>query len=353
MIRRVADRIADFRSDTLTCPTPAMREAMATAVVGDDVFGEDPTVIALEREGAAFLGQEAALYVPSGTMANQCAIHVHCRPGDELICEERSHVFLYEGGGAARWSGTQVRALPSAPDADGFPSPAAIEAAVRRDDPHFPRSRLLVLENTHNMAGGTVLDRAGLEARITTARRHGLRVHVDGARLANAAIALGLPASALIAGVDSVSLCLSKGLGAPVGSLLAGSAAFVAEARRARKALGGGMRQAGVIAAAARLALRDGPAELERDHARARALADAFAELPGLRPRAPATNILMVDVAAPLRADRLVTALAERSVRALQVGPERLRFVTHRDLSDADVERCITAMRAAVGDTSS
>ena len=340
--RPVTPVLADFRSDTLTRPTAAMRAAMAEAVVGDDVFGEDPTVRSLEEEGAGLLGQEAALYVPSGTMANQCAIHVHCRPGDELICEERSHVYVFEGGSIARLSGTQVRPLRAT---DGFPDPADVTAAVRSDDVHFPRSRLLVLENTHNMAGGRVLGAERFDALVATARARGLRIHVDGARLCNAAVAAGVPVSRLARGVDSVSLCLSKGLGAPVGSLLAGSRAFVAEARRVRKAFGGGMRQAGVIAAAGLLALREGPRLLPRDHARASELAERLGAIRGLAPVRPETNIVMVDVDGG-RARSLVDRLAVDGILALAIGPARVRFVTHRDLDDAAVPRCCDAVLA-------
>lgn len=227
--------IADFRSDTMTRPTAAMRAAMAAAEVGDDVWGEDPTVRALEDEGAALLGKEAAVFVPSGTMANQIAIHLHCRPGDELLCEERSHVYVNEGGGIARWSGTQVKPLVAA---DGFPTPDQVVAAIRADDVHYPRSRLLVLENTHNSAGGRVAPAQRIAALAATATKHGLAAHCDGARLANAAVALGCRMAELVAPLASTTLCLSKGLGAPVGSLVAGTAAFAKEARRARKAFG-------------------------------------------------------------------------------------------------------------------
>lgn len=334
--------IADFRSDTLTKPTPAMREAMARAEVGDDVFGEDPTVRQLETEAAALLRHEAALFVPSGTMGNQVCIHVHCRPGDEVVCEERSHVYFFEGGSMARLTGAQARLLAAG---DGFPQPEQLAGAVRRDDPHFPRSRLLVLENTHNMAGGRVLPPSRFGALVAEARRLGLRVHVDGARLCNAAVAAGCAVADLARGVDSVSLCLSKGLGAPVGSVIAGSAAFVAEARRVRKAFGGGMRQAGVLAAAGLLALREGPGLLATDHARAKRIAVACAGMRGLRVDVAAveTNILMVDLeSAP--ASALVEFLAERGVRALAVGPRRVRFVTHRDLDDVQVDQCIAAI---------
>jgi len=325
-----------------------MRAAMAAAVVGDDVWGEDPTVRELERAGAQLLGKEQALLTPSGTMANQVAIHVHCRPGDELICEERSHVYWFEGGAIARLSGTQARTLPTP---GGFPTPEQVAAAVRSsDDTHFPRSRLLVLENTHNMAGGRVADVARLRALAATAREHGLLVHCDGARLVNAAVALGCPVRDLAAPCDSVSLCLSKGLGAPVGSLLAGTAEFVAAARRARKAFGGGMRQAGVLAAAGLLALRDGPALLAADHRRARTLAQALAALPFLRVDVAATetNIVMADVLSSAVPD-FVAALRARNVLASTSGPQRVRFVTHRDVGDDGVAAAIAAAQAFAG----
>ncbi len=317
-----------------------MREAIATAEVGDDVFGEDPTVAALESEAATFLGKPAAMFVPSGTMANQCAIHSHCRSGDEVICDERSHTYVYEGGGIARLTGAQVRTL-STPR--GFPTPDQLRGAMRPADVHFARSRLLIVENTHNMAGGTVLGAEETVALCRTAHELGLAAHIDGARLCNAAVALGVAAADLVAEADSVSLCLSKGLGAPVGSVLAGSVEFVALARRARKAFGGGMRQAGILAAAGRLALRDGPALLATDHARARRMAEAFAALPGVRVTPPDTNILMVDLVDADPAD-LLRALTAAGVRTLAVGPARLRFVTHRDLTDGDIDACIAAV---------
>ena len=344
ILARAMPSFADFRSDTMTVPTAAMRQAMAAAEVGDDVWGEDPTVRRLEEEGAAYLGKEAALYLPSGTMANQVAIHVHCRSGDELICEERCHAYYYEAGGIARWSATQVRTLVAA---DGFPSPAQVAAAVRRDDPHFCKSRLLLVENTHNMAGGRVADGARIGALAAVARQHGLLVHCDGARLANAAVALGCRASDLVAACDSTTLCLSKGLGAPVGSLLAGSCTFVAAARRARKAFGGGMRQAGVIAAAAQLALRDGPALLVHDHTRAKSLALGLAELPWAQVDVAATetNIVMCDLRAG-EPTELVAHLKAHGVLAAGAGAQRVRFVLHRDLDAAAVQRCLQACRS-------
>jgi threonine aldolase len=335
---------ADFRSDTMTKPTPAMRAAMAAADVGDDVWGEDPTVRALEEAGAQMLGMAAALFTPSGTMANQIAIHVHCRSGDEVVCEERSHVYYYEAGGIARWSGASVRLLSAA---DGFPSPEQIEAAVRADDPHFPRSRLLVVENTHNMAGGRVAGPARVAAMAAAARRHGLLAHCDGARLCNAAVALGCAPADLVAPLDTTTLCLSKGLGAPVGSLVAGNPAFVAEARRVRKAFGGGMRQAGVLAAAGLIALREGPGLLAADHARARRLAQGLADEPWADVDVAATesNIVMCNLrrGAP---EALVAHLRDHGVLAAKAGPRRLRFVLHRDLDDVAVDRCLLAARA-------
>ncbi|MBL8751132.1 MAG: aminotransferase class I/II-fold pyridoxal phosphate-dependent enzyme [Planctomycetes bacterium] len=343
--------IADFRSDTMTRPTPAMRAAMASAEVGDDVWGEDPTVRQLEAEGAGLLGKEAAVFVPSGTMANQIAIHLHCRPGDELICEERSHVFVNEAGGIARWSGTQVKPLAAQ---DGFPTPSQVEGAVRADDVHYPRSRLLVLENTHNSAGGRVASAARVGALAAAAKKHGLAVHCDGARLANAAVALGCPMADLAAALDSTTLCLSKGLGAPVGSLVAGSAAFAKDARRARKAFGGGMRQAGVLAAAGLIALRDGPALLRRDHERAKDLARGLAEVPWARVDAASveTNIVMCELVG-IDPAPLLEHLRDHGVLAATMGPRRVRFVLHRDVDDAGVRACLAACRSFAATPSS
>ncbi len=340
---------ADFRSDTLTQPDAAMRAAMANAVVGDDVFGEDPTIQQLEAEAAAFLGKSAALFVPSGTMANQIAIHVHCRPGDELIGDELSHVLLYEGGGLARWSGTTARTRYRE---SGFLQPDDIAGLLRADDPHCPRTRLLLIENTHNMSGGRTIGPATMTALSDAARGHGLRVHIDGARIANAAVANGCSAAELAAGAHSVSLCLSKGLGAPVGSVVAGDQEFVYLARRTRKALGGGMRQAGVLAAAGLLALRDGPGRLALDHERARRVAEALAALPPFELDAAAvqTNIVMVGL--PDRdPNEFLQFLAADGIRAMIFGPHLVRFVFHRDLTDENIERCIARARAYAAST--
>lgn len=336
--------VADFRSDTMTAPDAAMRKAMAEAVVGDDVWGEDPTVRELEQHGAELLGKEGAMYFPSGTMANQVAIHVHCRPGDELICEERSHVFYYEGGAIARLSGTQVRTLAAE---TGLPSVDQVRGAVRIDDPHFPHTRLLVVENTHNMAGGRVASAARIDELSIAAKAAGVSVHCDGARLCNAAVALGCDARDLVRSVDTTTLCLSKGLGAPVGSLLAGPTEFLHEARRVRKAFGGGMRQAGILAAAGLMALRDGYELLAKDHERARTLAEGLAELTWCEVdlAATETNIVMMHVD-PLHVDPLLQALQTDSVLAAQAGADRIRFVLHRDLDDEHVQRCLSACHA-------
>ena len=343
--------IADFRSDTLTQPHAAIRTAMADAVVGDDVWGEDPTVRRLEERVAELLGMEAAVFVPSGTMANQIAIHVHCRPGDELGCEARSHVYYYEGGAIARLSGTQVRALPAK---TGFPTPEQVVEAVRVDDPHYPRSRLLVVENTHNMAGGRVADPARVDSLAAAARSAGMLCHVDGARLMNAAVALGCAPADLVASADSSTLCLSKGLGAPVGSLLAGTADFIHEARRARKAFGGGMRQAGVLAAAGLMAVQEGPAQLAVDHERARRLVAGLSELDwsayqldagaAVDPAATESNIVMLNLA-PACVAGVLSALEQAGVHASGAGGGRIRFVLHRDLTDDSVSRCLAACR--------
>src|SRR5436190_2865806 len=270
--------IADLRSDTVTRPTPAMRDAMRDADVGDDVFGDDPTVNALEARAAEIFGKEASLFVPSGTMANQCSIGALTRPGDEMISEASAHVLLNEAGGAARFWGVQITAIPGK---RGLPPVDAVRDAIRVPDVHHPRTTLLSLENTHNYAGGVVLPLAGVDELTALARASGLRTHLDGARVFNASVALAEPVSRLARDFDLVSCCLSKGLGAPMGSLVLGSRALIDECRRLRKALGGGLRQAGIIAAAGLMALEEGPALMARDHARARELASILATLPG------------------------------------------------------------------------
>lgn len=342
--------VVDLRSDTVTHPTPAMRDAMATAVVGDDVFGEDPTVQALEAAAAARVGKAAGLFVPSGTMGNLAALLAHCGRGDEVILGDQSHTFVYEAGGSAALGGIHPRSLPNAPD--GTIDPREIEAAIRADNVHFPTTRLICLENTHNRCGGAVLDPAYMAAVREVADAHRLGVHLDGARLFNAAVALGLPAADLAAAADSVTFCLSKALAAPVGSVLCGSEAFVDRARRARKILGGGMRQAGVLAAAGLVALDSMADRLAVDHAHARRLVEGLAALPGVvaEPARVRTNIVIFSLARPdIAPSDLVDRLAERGVLLLAIGGPRLRAVTHYQVSSEDVERALAAAAEALG----
>ena len=324
---------------------------MAEAEVGDDVFGEDPTVLRLEEEAAAAVGMEAALFVPSGTMGNQIALHVHGRPGGEVICDPLSHIVNYEMGGMAALSGLLPRALPSA---QGLLDPAAVEAAIAPDVSYRARTVLIAVENSHNMAGGTLYDRPRLEAILDVARRHRLPVHFDGARVFNAALALGTTVPALSAGFDSLMFCLSKGLGAPVGSLICGSRAFVQEARRVRKMLGGGMRQVGVLAAAGRVALRKGPGRLAEDHENAARLARALAEIPGigLDPATVRTNIVIFRLSPEIGpALDFLGRLKEAGVLGVPVSRDQVRLVTHRDVSRERVDEAIGKIRSVVGVT--
>lgn len=341
-------QMIDFRSDTVTRPDAAMREAMASAVVGDDVLGDDPTVKQLEAEFAQMLRKEQALFVPSGTMGNVIAVLVHARPGDELVMEERTHTFQYEGGAACRFGGVSIRTFdrPS-----GIPEIEDVARCLRNPhDIHQPRSSLFVLENTHNMAGGRVVPLRRVEELSEFVHGKGLRMHMDGARLFNAALAAGRSAAEIAASADSVQCCLSKGLGAPVGSMIAGTSEFIKEARRVRKALGGGMRQAGVIAAAGLLALHDGPARLGQDHEKARTLAAVLASLPGFHVDLGAveTNIIMVDLEG-WDAPSVVSAAGERDVAFFDITPTRLRFVLHRDVSREQVEQAGLVLQELFG----
>jgi threonine aldolase len=339
----------DFRSDTVTRPTPAMRAALAAAEVGDDVFGDDPTVNRLQDHLAARLGFAAGLFCASGTQANLCAVFAHCARGDAMIVGEHAHTWAYEAGGAAVLASVHQHPLPHAPD--GTLPLERIAAAIQPDDPHFPRTRLLALENTLH---GKVLPAAYTAAAAALAAGQGLAAHLDGARLFNAAVATAGPggdpwvaARALTAGFGSVSVCLSKGLGAPAGTVLLGGADFIARARRARKLLGGGMRQAGLLAAAGLHALEHHVARLADDHALARRLADGLAGLPGLTVEPPQTNMVFVDVAAG-HAAALAEHLARHGVRGL--GTTRLRLVTHLDVTAADVDQAVAAFRAFNGE---
>ena len=332
----------DLRSDTITRPTPAMRKAMAEAEVGDDVFKEDPTVNRLEALAARRMGKPAALLVASGTMGNLVAQLAHCGRGDETLLGDQSHVFFYEQGSASALGGIHPRTLPNEPD--GTIPLEKIEAAIRPDDVHFPPSRLVILENTHNRCQGTPLSPDYTAAVGDLARRHGLKLHIDGARIFNAAMALGVAVDQLVAAADSVTFCLSKGLGAPVGSVVCGDEVFIARARRVRKSLGGGMRQAGIIAAAGLVALSDMIDRLAEDHANARALAVGLSRMPGLRidPDAVTTNIVYFEVEKKdLSAPALASQLQAQGIRVLPTAPHQLRAVLHYHITHAQVDRAL------------
>ena len=332
-------KVVDLRSDTLTRPTAEMSRAMAKADVGDDVFGEDPTVNKLEELAADRMGKEAALFVASGTMGNLVSLLAHCGRGEEIILGSFAHTFYFEQGGSAAVGGIHPRTLPNQPD--GTLLLADIEGAIRTDNVHFPRTRLIVLENTHNLCGGYPLDIAYMQAVGDIARRHSLKIHVDGARFFNAAAALDVPVSELAADADSLSFCLSKGLGAPVGSVVCGSREFISEARRARKILGGGMRQAGVLAAAGIVALNEMVDRLADDHANARKLAEGLAQMPGVLvdPEQIRTNIVYFEVdRQDMTVEEVVKRLDESGARMLSVGPGRIRAVTHYHISSEDID---------------
>ncbi|MGV3571196.1 MAG: low-specificity L-threonine aldolase [Ramlibacter sp.] len=342
-------KTVDLRSDTVTQPTPGMREAMASAPLGDDVFGDDPSVNALQDKIASMLGFEAALFVPTGTQGNLCGILAHCQRGDEYIVGQMQHAYRWEGGGAAVFGSVQPQPLEH--QADGSLALADIEAAIKPDDPHFARTRLLALENT---LGGKVLPMAYLAQATGLARSRGLSTHLDGARLFNAAVAQAAQAGGdpraearrIAQHFDSASICFSKGLGAPVGSALCGSRELIQRARRIRKMAGGAMRQAGVIAAAASYALDHQVDRLAEDHALAKRLADGLAGIEGLRVEPPHTNILFVDLVGPARerSAALLDHLKQQGVAA--TGLYRLRFVTHLDVDQPGIDRAIAAIRS-------
>lgn len=329
----------DFRSDTVTRPTSQMRAAMAAAEVGDDVLGDDPTVNALEARLAALIGKESGLFVPTGTMSNLAAIMSHCQRGEEFLCATGSHTYLWEAGGAAVLGSVQPQPLPVR--ADGTIPVEELHAAVKDDDPHFAITRLVAIENTF---AGRVLPREHLAEVVEFARERKLATHLDGARLFNAAAALGVDVASLAKGYDSVSLCLSKGLGAPLGSVLVGDAPLIARARRWRKMLGGGMRQAGIVAAAGLYALDHHVDRLVEDHANAQALAQAFAGIEGLKVTLPQSNVVFVDLAPDLAA-RLSEALREFGIAASFWPGGRMRWVTHLDVNRAAVDEAIAAVR--------
>jgi threonine aldolase len=335
--------LIDLRSDTVTRPTQGMRQAMFEAPLGDDVFGEDPTVNRLEEYVADLLGKEAALYAPSGTMCNQIGVFVNTNRGDEALLHEGAHIFNYEAGAPSLLSSVQVRPLPGE---GGVISPETLRAAVRPENVHFPRPKLLCLENTHNTAGGRVFPLEDFAEVADAAKEMGLRVHLDGARLFNAPAATGIPAREWCAHTDTVSVCSSKGLGAPVGSLLAGDGETIREARRARKAFGGGMRQAGVIAAGSLYAFEHHIDRLIEDHERAKRLAAGLGEA-GYKVDSPETNIVIVEVG---EADLFLQALAREGVLATPRTSGSVRFCTHLDVGDVGIEAAIEAAARITAD---
>ena len=338
----------DLRSDTVTKPTPEMRRAMMEAEVGDDVYGEDPTVNRLERRAAEIAGKEAALFVPSGTMGNTIAVKLHTEPGQEVICDARAHVLDYELAMVAWFSGCVVRAIPTG---DGILSWDAVRARIRPLGPHWAPTGLIEIENTHNMAGGTVYPAVRIAEICDGAHAQGVKVHMDGARIFNAAAACGASVAELSAKCDTVMFCLSKGLGAPVGSMLVGTSDDMARARLYRKRLGGGMRQAGVLAAAGWIALEQMPARLAQDHANARRMAEGLANIPGIQidPSKVQTNIVIFDVSGTGRTSAEISArLKERGVLINGVNPRCMRLVTHMDVAAADCERALGHLEEAV-----
>lgn len=335
----------DLRSDTVTKPTPEMREAMAQAEVGDDVYGEDPTVNRLEARAAELLGMEAALFVPSGTMGNAIAIRILTERGDEVLVERRSHVVKYELSGMSALSGVMPR-MVDAPG--GHLTPADVRAAVAPRAYYKSDVSLVVLENTHNLGGGTVQGVEEFQAVVAAARECGFRVHLDGARVWNAAVALGVPPAALVAGADTVMACLSKGLCAPVGSVLASSRERIERARRARKLLGGGMRQAGILAAAGLVALDTLVPRLAEDHANARLLGEALARGRGVRVAPVETNIVVATLEKRTAPD-VVAALRGEGVLAIAMDARTVRLVTHRDVSRAECERAAALVERVLG----
>ena len=339
----------DLRSDTVTEPTPAMREAMANAEVGDDVYSEDPTVNHLQELSAKLLGKDAALFVPSGTMGNLAAILAHCARGDEIIIGDRSHTYLYEAGGVSALGGIHTFVVENRDD--GTVPLDEIEAAIRAENDHFPITSLICLENTHNRCGGSVLSVDYTQEVGRVAKKHGLDLHIDGARIFNAAIALGVSPAELVAPAASVTFCLSKGLCAPAGSVICGDEAFIQKAHRARKMLGGGMRQAGVLAAAGVVALESMVDRLREDHLRAHRLAETLAALPGLSLdyETPATNMifLRLDAGAPISGEQLVLRFADMGIKINTSRNGQMRLVIHYWVDDDALVKVIDAFKGS------
>ncbi|MEE9216051.1 MAG: low-specificity L-threonine aldolase [Anaerolineales bacterium] len=339
----------DLRSDTVTHPTPEMRQAMAQAEVGDDVFGDDPTVLRLESLAAERMGKPAAVFVASGTMGNLAAVLSHCQRGDEIILGDMSHTYIYEAGGVSALGGVHPRSVPN--QVDGTLRPEDIQAAIRADDDHYPISRMILLENTHNGTGGMVLSPEYMNSVSAISKENGLKLHLDGARIFNAAAALGIPASALAEPADSVTFCLSKGLCAPVGSLLCGTEDFIRRARRARKQLGGGMRQAGILAAAGIVALESMVDRLSEDHDRARRLAEGLQALPAISVEQdpPPTNLVYIylDPEAGITTHILIEELERDGVKLTARHGYRMRLVVHYWIDDAAIDRAIDGFARA------
>jgi threonine aldolase len=339
----------DFRSDTVTKPTDEMRQAMLNAEVGDDVYGEDPTVNRLEALAAKILGKEDALFVTSGTQGNQVAILTHCRPGDEVILEAESHIFLYEAGAASALAGVQTRPIRGI---KGAMDPSDVKKAIRSEDIHHPYSGLICLENTHNKAGGKVVPIEIMKAIYEIAKEKDIPVHLDGARLFNAAVATGVPVTEFTQYVDTVQVCLSKGLSAPVGSILAGSKSFIKEARKWRKRLGGGLRQAGVLAAPGIVALEKMVNRLAEDHTNARQLAEGLSAIPGLQVDVDGveTNIILCNIKETgLSNEQFLARLKEAGILAVPFDDGIIRFVTHREVTSDMVEMAVHRIRQLIG----
>ncbi|MAP58905.1 MAG: low specificity L-threonine aldolase [Euryarchaeota archaeon] len=339
-----SDRV-DLRSDTVTQPTAAMREAMVNAAVGDDVLGDDQTVIQLQDMLAEMLGKEAALFVPSGTMSNAIAIRAHTSPGDEIITETASHIYVYEGGGYAALSGCSVALVPGH---SGIMEPEDVEKAIRKQEGslgHYPNGSLVCVENTANRGGGTCYPQEKLDQIAKIAHDNGCAAHIDGARLFNACVATGTSPSRMVREYDSISICLSKGLGTPVGSVLVGSSEIISKAHRWRKMFGGGMRQAGVLAACGIYALENHVERLEEDHRRAKHLAESVNSINGFSVNLDSVETNMVYIEGDIGAKKILEKLAKQGIDVLEVGPSAVRAVVHLHITDEDIERTIQAFQ--------
>lgn len=344
MFEHPSDRV-DLRSDTITQPTLAMREAMASAIVGDDVFGEDRTVIELQERMASIMGKEAGLMVPSGTMANAIAIRTHTQPGDEIITEEHSHVYVYEAGGFAALSGCSVALVPGE---RGIMQAESVRAKIRKSSEcssHYPNGSLVCIENTSNRGGGTFYPQSAIDEIAKVARESDCALHLDGARIFNAAVASGEDPARIVRDCDTVSICISKGLGAPVGGVLVGSRELIDQAHRWRKTFGGGMRQAGMLAAAGLYALEHNRDRLSEDHARARALASGLQDIPGLKVDLESVQTNMIYLRTESPASDFVDQVAARGIDVLALGSDLVRMVTHLHITDEDIENTIDACK--------